>query len=89
MDNQIVQRPDRHGSNNPMYGRHHTEAARQKMSQMAKERYEKIKNIPKPQPPMTMDEFLKEYPTVKDYIYTLIREEINKVIWKKARKSES
>jgi hypothetical protein len=80
---QTLQRPDRHGSNNPMYGRHHTEESKQKMSQLAKDRYERFRNTPQPQPPMTMDEFLKNNPTVKEYIDNIIKEEINKVVWNK------
>ncbi len=80
---QTTPRPDRHGTNNPMYGRHHSEESKQRMSQSAKDRYERWRSTPQPQPPMTMDEFLSDNPTVKDYLDTIIKEEIDKVVWKK------
>ena len=78
-DNQI-NRPNRCGSNNPMYGRKHSDESKRKMSQAAQKREAEYKRLKNNQPPMTMDEFLGENPTVKEYIKTLVRESIKRVL---------
>ena len=85
MDNtnnlQTNNRKDRHGENNPMYGRHHTAITRQKQSDAAIKRNQQYKKALKSQPHLTMDEFLGSKP-IREYINTIIREEIGKAIWK-------
>ena len=83
-------RPDRRGANNPMFGRHHSDQSKALMSDKAREReeqYRRLKAAQQPQHHVTMDEFLGANPSVKEYIKVLaksiIREEINKVVWKK------
>ena len=80
------QRPDRHGSNNPMYGRKHSQQSREKMSQAATLRNQQYKQAMMNQHHVSMDEFLAANPSVKEYIKVLadkiIREEIDKLIWK-------
>ena len=39
------ERQDRHGKNNPMYGRRHSQEAIAKMKQSAKQRYAKINGL--------------------------------------------
>ena len=89
--NQRTNRPDRHGSNNPMWGRHHSEATRQKQSQAAQNRAAEYKKWKDSQHHITMDEFLSNNKDldIKGYIQSLmkedilkkiIREEINKVL---------
>ena len=85
MDNtnnlQTNNRKDRHGVNNPMWGRHHTVITRQKQSDAATKRYQQYKKAIENQPHLTMDEFLGNQP-IREYISTIIREEIGKAIWK-------
>ena len=78
---QISNRKDRHGPNNPMWGRHHTAIAKQKQSDAATKRYQQYKKAMESQPHLTMDEFLSSKP-IREYISTIIREEIGKAIWK-------
>ena len=78
---QTNNRKDRHGPNNPMWGRHHTESAKQKQSDAAIKRNQQYKRAIENQPHLTMDEFLSSQP-LREYISTIIREEIGKVIWK-------
>ena len=88
MDNNInvnqqeKQRPDRHGANNPMYGRTHSQQSREKMSQAATLRNQQYKKALDAQHHITMDEFLRNNPTVEEYIKTLVRESIERFIWK-------
>lgn len=79
-DNQPKKRPDRHGQNNPMYGRHHSEATRQKQSNAAIERNKQYQKWKDSQHHISMDEFLSNNPTVEEYIKTLVKEEIDKFI---------
>lgn len=80
------QRKDVSGSNNPMYGRKHSQQSREKMSQAATLRNQQYRDAMRNQHHITMDEFLSANPSVKEYIKILankiIKEEINKVIWK-------
>ena len=80
--NQIKKRPDRHGSNNPMWGRHHNSITRQKQSDAAVRRNQQYKQALNAQHHITMDEFLSNNPTVEEYIKTLVRESIERFIWK-------
>lgn len=85
--NQEKKRPDRHGANNPMYGRSHSQQSRNKMSQAATLRNQQYRDALRNQHHVTMDEFLSANPSVKEYIKLLankiIKEEIDKVVWKK------
>ena len=85
--NQTSNRPDRHGANNPMYGRSHSQQSREKMSQAATLRNQQYRDALRNQHHVTMDEFLSANPSVKEYIKVLadkiIKEEIDKVVWKK------
>lgn len=80
-------RKDVSGSNNPMYGRKHSEASRNKMSQAATLRNQQYKDALRNMHHVSMDEFLSANPSVKEYIKVLahqvIKEEIDKVVWKK------
>lgn len=79
INNQTQTRKDRHGANNPMWGRHHTAIAKQKQSDAAIRRYQQYKKALDNQHHVTMDEFLGSQP-IKEYISSIIREEINKII---------
>lgn len=85
--NQERKRPDRHGANNPMYGRSHSQLSREKMSQAATLRNQQYRDALRNQHHITMDEFLSNNPSVKEYIQVLaskvIKEEIDKLVWKK------
>lgn len=87
--NQTNKRPDRHGSNNPMWGRHHSSITRQKQSDAAIRRNQQYKKALENQHHVTMDEFLKNNPTVEEYIKelakTVVKEEIDKFVWKECR----
>ena len=76
-------RKDVSGCHNPMYGRKHSEASRNKMSQAAT-----LRN----QHHVSMDEFLANNPSVKEYIKVLansiIKEEINKFVWNKQHQNQ-
>ena len=82
-------RKDVSGSNNPMYGRKHSQQSREKMSQAATLRNQQYRDALRNQHHITMDEFLSANPSVKEYIKVLankiIKEEINKVIWRNQR----
>lgn len=85
--NQERKRPDRHGANNPMYGRSHSQQSRNKMSQAATLRNQQYRDALKNQHHVSMDEFLAANPSVKEYIKVLadkvIKEQIDQLIWKK------
>ncbi len=84
MDNKIFyQRPSREGSKNPMWGRHHTSITKQKQSDAAKRRYQDYKKAIDSQHHITMDEFLSNNPSVKEYISLLVRQQIDETVWKK------
>jgi len=61
-----------------MWGKKHSDEARRKQSEAAKKRYERWKEPP---PHLTMDEFLGSQ-SMKEYINSLMREEIDKIVWK-------
>ena len=81
------QRKDVSGSNNPMFGRKHSQQSREKMSQAATLRNQQYRDAMRNQHHITMDEFLSANPSVKEYIRTLaskvIKEEIDKLVWRK------
>lgn len=86
-------RPSRKGNRNPMWGRHHSAITKQKQSDAAIKRnqeYKKWKDSQ--QKPMTMDEFLSNNPSVKEYLKVLansiIKEEIDKCIWQKQHQNQ-
>ena len=85
--NQEKKRPDRRLQNNPMWGRKHSAQSREKMSQAATLRNQQYRDALRNQHHVSMDEFLSNNPSVKEYIKALadkvIREEINKVVWEK------
>ena len=77
--NQETKRKDRHGINNPMYGRTHSTQSREKMSQAATLRNQQYKQWKDSQAHLTMAEFLGSQP-MREYICSLIREEISKLL---------
>lgn len=85
--NQEKKRPDRHGANNPMWGRHHSDSARLKQKNAAIERNKQYQKWKDSQHHVSMDEFLAANPSVKEYIKVLadkiIKEQIDKVVWRK------
>lgn len=85
--NQERKRPDRHGANNPMWQRKHSQQSKEKMSQAATLRNQQYKDALRNQHYVSMDEFLSNNPSVKEYIKLLaqqvIKEEIDKKVWKK------
>ena len=76
---QMQKKKDRHGVNNPMWGRHHSAITKQKQSDAAIRRNQQYKKALDNQHHITMDEFLGSQP-IKEYISSIIREEINKMI---------
>ena len=92
--NQASNRPDRRGSNNPMFGKTHSQESRNKMSQSHRAYQQRIRdnqsntnqNRNYVMQPMTMQDFLSNHPSVEDYLKQLakkvIREEIDKFIWR-------
>ena len=72
-----------------MYGRKHSQQSREKMSQAATLRNQQYRDAMRNQHHLTMDEFLSANPSVKEYIKLLankiIKEEIDKVIWRNQR----
>lgn len=91
-DNQNQRKPrkDVSGCNNPMYGKKHSEASKIKMKQAATLRNQQYRDALRNQHYLTMDEFLSNNPSVKEYIKLLankvIKEEINKLIWNRQKK---
>lgn len=84
MDNtnvaQTNNRPDRHGSNNPMWGRHHNSVTRQKQKDAAIRRNQEYQKWKDSQHHLTMDEFLSNNPTVKEYLTHLVRQQIQEML---------
>ena len=78
--NQVKNRPNRQGQNNPMWGRHHSAITRQKQSDAAIRRNQQYKKALDSQHHVTMDEFLSNNPVAEQYIKKLIKEEIDKFI---------
>ena len=85
-------RKDVSGSNNPMWGRTHSQQSREKMSQAATLRNQQYRDALRNQHHVSMDEFLAANPSVKEYIKVLansiIKEEINKLIWRKQHQNQ-
>ncbi len=75
----MQKKKDRCGANNPMWGRHHSSITKQKQSDAAIRRNQQYKKALDNQHHITMDEFLGSQP-IKEYISSIIREEINKMI---------
>ena len=71
--------PPRDGQNNPMWGRKQSDEARRKQSEAAKKRHQLYKQWKDNQAHITMSEFLGSQP-MREYISSLIREEIRKLI---------
>lgn len=90
--NQEKKRQDRHGANNPMYGRTHSQQSREKMSQAATLRNQQYRDALRNQHHVSMDEFLAANPSVKEYIKVLansiIKEEIDKCVWQKQHQNQ-
>lgn len=80
-NNQLQNRQDRHGANNPMWGRKHSDEARRKQSEAAQKRNQEFQKWKAANRPLTMTEFLSSQP-MREHINTIIKEEIKKVIWK-------
>ena len=85
--NQERKRPDRHLQNNPMWGRKHSQQSKEKMSQAATLRNQQYRDALRNQHHVSMDEFLSNNPSVKEYIKALadkvIKEQIDKLVWRK------
>lgn len=85
-------RPSRKGNLNPMWGRHHSAATKQKQSDAAIRRNQEYKKALDSQHHVSMDEFLANNPSVKEYIKVLansiIKEEINKFVWNKQHQNQ-
>ena len=84
INNSQNQRPrkDVSGTNNPFYGHRHTEQSKNLMKTKAQERARQYQNWKDSQHHLSMDEFLSNNPTVEQYIKTLVRESIERFIWK-------
>ena len=78
--NNVPTRPDRRGSNNPMYQRHHSEASKQQMSLSHRQYQQRVRQAMKgsKQEHITMDEFLSS-PGLKECLTRIIREELTKL----------
>ena len=83
-NNSQNQRPrkDVSGCNNPFWGHRHTEQSKNLMKSKAQERAKQYQKWKDSQHHITMDEFLSNNPTVEEYIKTLVRESIERFIWK-------
>lgn len=79
--NVIRKPPSREGAANPMYGKRHSIESKQKMSDAAKLRNKMYKEALKNQHHVSMDELLSNT-SVKESISRIIREEIDKYLWK-------
>ena len=78
--NDAPKRKDRKGANNPMYGRTHSTQSREKMSQAAKLRNQQYRDALRNQHHVSMDEFLSNNPSVKEYIKVLVKHQINELV---------
>ena len=58
---QINKKKDRHGANNPMFGRKHSDEARRKQSEAAKKRNMEFQKWKAANKPMTMDERARQF----------------------------
>ena len=81
------QRKDVSGVTNPFYNHRHQESSKAIMRAKAQERARQYQKWKDSQKPLTMDEFLSNNPSVKEYIKVLaqsvIKEEIDKLVWRK------
>ncbi len=84
--NQKTNRPDRMGTNNPMWGRHHSEITKRKQRDAAIKRNQEYKKAMEAQHHLSMDEFLSSNPSVEEHIKTLVREEIDRFISSECKK---
>ena len=82
-DNQLTKRQDRSGANNPMSGRKHKESSKELMRQKALQRNQEFKKWRDSQHHITMDEFLSNNPSVKEYINHLVKTQIDEMVWRK------
>ena len=88
-NNSQKQRPrkDVSGCNNPFWGHRHTEQSKNLMKSKAQERAKQYQKWKDSQHHVSMDEFLSANPSVKEYIKVLaqsvIKEEIDKLVWRK------
>lgn len=86
MENTNVKpRSSREGENNPMFGRHHTDEAKQKQREAAIRRNKMYKKALEQQHHVSMDEFLQDNPTVEEYIKTIVKESIDRFIWNETK----
>ena len=76
-------RPNRVGENNPMFGRKHSQESKNKMSQAAIRRNQEYQKAIGSQHHITMDEFLSNNPSVKEYLMHLVRQQIQETLWRK------
>ena len=85
-------RKDVSGCHNPMWGRKHSTQSREKMSQAATLRNQQYRDALRNQHHVSMDEFLSNNPSVKEYIKLLaqrvIKEEIDKLVWRKQHQNQ-
>ena len=79
-DNQPKKRPDRHGSNNPMWGRHHSSETRQKQSDAAIKRNQQYKAALDAQQHLSMDDYLSNNPVAEQNLKRIIKEVIDQYI---------
>ena len=86
-------RPSRKGNLNPMWGRHHSDETKLKQKNAAIRRNQEYKKALDSQHHVSMDEFLSNNPSVKEYIKLLaskiIKEEIDKFVWNKQHQTIS
>ncbi|MBR6892746.1 MAG: hypothetical protein IKN15_05870 [Bacteroidaceae bacterium] len=75
-------RKDVSGSNNPMWGRTHSQLSKEKMSQAASLRNQQYRDALRNQHHVTMDELLGN-PKMQEYITHLVKTQIDEMIWKK------
>ena len=89
INNQTKKRPDRHGANNPMAGRKHKDSTKELMRQKALQRNQEYKKWKDSQHHITMDEFLSNNPVAEQFIRKMIKEQIDKFVWKECQKKQS
>ena len=86
-DNNLNQnnRPSRAGTANPFWGHTHRESSKALMRTAAARRASQYKKWKDANKPLTMDEFLSNNPTVKEYITQLVRQQISEMIWREQK----
>ena len=80
--NKQTNRPDRHGMNNPMWGRKQSDEARRKQSEAAKRRAADYKKWRDSQEHVSMEDFLKGE-GFKRRVSEILREELMRVAQKR------